>query len=146
MNFDYPRRAKVALGLLILLIFLSDIYFAFTRDIFDITMIPSDQVSQYQRRFESLKQALPRRGLLGYTGDTNNDLNDPPARRRYYLTQYALSPLVIANTAALPVVIGNFDDTDSAHLIFKSNGLVLIKDFGNGVQLFRRREDYKTRE
>jgi len=33
MNFDYVRRSKVALALPILLIFVSDAYFALTADI-----------------------------------------------------------------------------------------------------------------
>ena len=73
MNFDYVRRAKVALALLILLVFVSDAYFALTTHIFShITTIPSDEVSLYERRLETLKQTLPQRAFLGYVGDTND--------------------------------------------------------------------------
>src|SRR5215467_8671639 len=136
MNFDYASRATVTLGLLILLIFVSDLYFVFSQDLFHMPPIYSDQVSVYQKRFESLKQALPRRALLGYIGD-----RDPQAFRRYCLTQYALASLVIANTDSLPVIVGDFHDLDSARLIPKHNRLVLVQEFGDGVQLFQQRED-----
>jgi len=72
MNFDYVRRAKVALALLILLVFVSDAYFALATHIFShITTIPSDEVSLYERRLETLKQILPQRAFLGYVGDTD---------------------------------------------------------------------------
>jgi len=142
MNFDYVRRAKVALALLILLIFVSDAYFALATHIFShITTIPSDEVSLYERRLETLKQTLPQRAFLGYVGDTNNELRVGLFRTRYVLTQYILAPVIIIPRADLPIVIGDFHDTHSYAVIPKSNGLVLMRDLGNGVQLFRRGAD-----
>jgi len=139
MNFDYVRRAKVALALLILLIFVSDAYFALATHIFShITTIPSDEVTLYEKRLETLKQTLPQRAFLGYVGDTN-DLE--LFRKRYTLTRYILAPLIIIPRADLPIVIGDFHDTHSYAVIPKSNGLVLMRDLGNGVQLFRRGAD-----
>jgi len=143
MNFDYVRRAKVALALLILLVFVSDAYFALATHIFShITTIPSDEVSLYERRLETLKQILPQRAFLGYVGDTDvgdtDDLRVELFMKRYVLTQYILAPLIIIRRADLPIVIGDFHDTHSYAVIPKRNGLVLIRDLGNGVQLFRR--------
>ena len=139
MNFDYVRRAKVALALMILLIFVSDAYFALATHIFsEITTIPSDEVTLYEKRLETLKQTLPQRAFLGYVGDTN-DLE--LFRKRYTLTRYILAPLIIIPRADLPIVIGDFHDTQSYAVIPKSNGLVLMRDLGNGVQLFRRGAD-----
>src|SRR5215831_14950846 len=136
MNFDYVRRAKVALALLILLVFVSDAYIALATHIFShITTIPSDEVTLYEKRLETLKQTLPQRAFLGYVGDTN-DLE--LFRKRYTLTRYILAPLIIIPRADLPIVIGDFHDTHSYAVIPKSNGLVLMRDLGNGVQLFRR--------
>src|SRR5215471_7224245 len=138
MNFDYVRRAKVALALLILLVFVSDAYFALATHIFShITTIPSDEVSLYERRLETLKQILPQRAFLGYVGDTD-DLRVELFMKRYVLTQYILAPLIIIRRADLPIVIGDFHDTHSYAVIPKRNGLVLIRDLGNGVQLFWR--------
>jgi len=146
MNFDYVRRAKVALALLILLVFVSDAYFALATHIFShITTIPSDEVSLYERRLETLKQILPQRAFLGYVGDTDvgdtDDLRVELFMKRYVLTQYILAPLIIIRRADLPIVIGDFHDTHSYAVIPKRNGLVLMRDLGNGVQLFRRGAD-----
>ena len=146
MNFDYVRRAKVALALLILLVFVSDAYFALATHIFShITTIPSDEVSLYERRLETLKQILPQRAFLGYVGDTDvgdtDDLRVELFMKRYVLTQYILAPLIIIRRADLPIVIGDFHDAHSYAVIPKSNGLVLMRDLGNGVQLFRRGAD-----
>src|SRR5262245_21692391 len=137
MNFDYASRAKVTLGLLIVLIFVSNLHFIFGQNLFHMPPIYSDQVSVYQKRFESLKQALPRRALLGYVGDHDRQLRS----KRYHLTRYALAPEVIADTDTLPVIVGDFHDLDSARLIPKHNRLVLVQEFGDGVQLFQQRED-----
>jgi hypothetical protein len=146
MNFDYVRRAKVALTLLILLVFVSDAYFALTTHIFNyIITIPSDEVSLYKRRLEPLKQTLPQRAFLGYVGDTDvgdtDDLRVQLFMKRYVLTRYILAPLIIIRRADLPIVIGDFHDTRSYAVIPKSNGLVLMRDLGNGVRLFRRGAD-----
>ena len=146
MNFDYVRRAKIALALLILLVFVSDAYFALTTHIFShITTIPSDEVSLYERRLETLKQILPQRAFLGYVGDTyvgdTDDLRVELFNKRWFLTRYILAPLIIIRRADLPIVIGDFHDTHSYAVIPKSNGLVLMRDLGNGVQLFRRGAD-----
>src|SRR5215471_2500291 len=102
MNFDYVRRAKVALALMILLIFVSDAYFALATHIFsEITTIPSDEVSLYAKRLETLKQTLPQRGFLGYVGDTNYEARVGLVRTGYVLTQYILAPLIIIPRADL---------------------------------------------
>jgi hypothetical protein len=140
MNFEYPSRAKVALTLVLALILVSDIYFALTRKIFDTTIVPNEEVSLYQKRFETLRPIQPRRGLVGYIGDTEDVFGDRSSMKAYYMTQYTLSPLVIANSTALPLVIGNFNNLYSDRPLPNSKGLVLIIDVGDGVQFFRRRE------
>ncbi len=81
-------------------------------------------------RFAELKKNLPTRGIVGYWGDSSLT---PPAVGAYYLTQYALAPLVVARSLDHPLVVGNFPDTSPPP--FPAN-LRLIKDFGDGVFLF----------
>jgi len=84
-------------------------------------------------RFAALKAALPARGILGYVEDPSTTLPTD-----YYLTQYALIPLVIDHSPNHPLVIGNFPASppSSASL----DHLQLIKDFGNGVMLFANKD------
>ncbi len=81
-------------------------------------------------RFAELKKDLPARGVVGYWGDSSLT---PPAVGAYYLTQYALAPLVVDRSLNHPLVIGNFPDASPPP--FPPN-LRLIKDFGDGVFLF----------
>jgi len=82
-------------------------------------------------RFAGIKAALPQRGVVGYVGDSPGTFAD------YYLTQYALAPLVVDYSADHPLVVGNFPKgaQDAARRTVARN-LELIRDFGDGVLLF----------
>ncbi len=87
-----------------------------------------DIARRSDQRFAALKAALPERGIVGYIGEPG-----PLALGDYYLTQYALAPLMVDHTPNYPLVIGNFP-----HLIRPDtpSHLQLEKDFGDGVLLF----------
>jgi len=92
-----------------------------------------NQVSQRSdQRFADLKGALPSVGTVGYIGDSGA----PPGQ--YYLAQYALAPLVVDYSADHVWVIGNFPKKrpDLSAL----EHLELVKDFGDGVELFRNKD------
>ena len=93
----------------------------------DVVALRSDQ------RFAALKTALPERGTIGYVGDSGEF-----ALADYYLTQYALTPLVVDHSLNHPLVVGNYRAPASAES-FPSN-LQLIKDFGDGVLLFSNKD------
>lgn len=90
-----------------------------------------DLATYYQARFKPLRPLLPRHGIVGYVSD------GPDATREYYLTQYALAPLVLDRTAARSVVVGNFFDPRHAPAIAARWKLVLLRDLGEGVMLYR---------
>jgi hypothetical protein len=141
MTFDYRSRAKLALHVLIALALLSQVYFA-TRNAPSHASALTSEIARYHQRFEGARRMLPPQGRVGYIGDTDNPLQDAsPARRAFYLTQYVLSPIVVSSGTEPPLVIGNFRETGSLAIRLESKGLVLIKDFGDGVQLFRHREE-----
>ena len=95
--------------------------------------IKPDQVSaRSDQRFALLKKKLPSEGIVGYVGETgDSSLSD------YYLTQYALAPLVIDDTPNHQIVVGNFPSSKRANI---PSNLTLIEDFGNGVLLYAARE------
>jgi hypothetical protein len=80
------------------------------------------------RRFSVLKAYLPQRGVVGYVGEPGT-----LAIAGYYLTQYALAPLVVENSQNHALVIGNFPASPPA---FTPENLHLVKDFGDGVLLY----------
>ena len=57
---------------------------------------------------------------------------------QYALTQYTLAPLIVRNSPELPLVVGNFLDGPPPPGFLDKNGLVPLKDFGDGLILYRR--------
>lgn len=86
----------------------------------DAVSMRSDQ------RFAVLKQLLPDHGVVGYLGDSADATAD------YYLTQYALAPLVVEHSINHPLIVGNFP---SSRPDLAAHRLRIIRDFGSGVLL-----------
>lgn len=89
---------------------------------------PDDVERRSDLRFAPLKEALPRRGVVGYVGDAGERGVAP-----YYLAQYALAPVVLDRSLNHALVVGNFSSNPPADLLEK---LHLVKDFGDGLLLF----------
>ncbi len=64
---------------------------------------------------------------MGYIGEPG-----PAANGDYYLTQYALVPLIVERSTEHPFVIGNFPHSTPP----MPDNLRLIRNFGHGVLLF----------
>ncbi len=86
------------------------------------------------RRFVLLKAALPAHGTIGYIGETGAPID---VLGNYYLTQYALAPLIVENSANHSLVIGNFPKSPPSQ---PPGGLKLVHDFGGGVFLFAQKD------
>jgi fermentation-respiration switch protein FrsA (DUF1100 family) len=122
---------RAAVVLLVSLATLSGLRF-----LVDIAMLARDthgpdDVTLYEHRFDVLRPMLPRQGTVGYVTDR------PEAAREFFLTQYALAPLIVVAHARAPLVIGNFFDPDAGPAVAAAHGLALLRDFGDGVALFR---------
>ncbi len=87
------------------------------------------------KRFRSLREELPGRGVVGYLSDTTEGLE---GTRVYYLTQYYVAPVVVARDPAHELVIANFASRDAVAAAAASHNLAVVRDFGNGVALLRR--------
>jgi hypothetical protein len=83
-------------------------------------------------RFALLKRRLPARGVVGYIGESGDS-----ATPDYYLTQYALAPLVLDNSTDHGIVIGNFPSSHSPEI---PQNLRLVQNFGNGILLLAGKE------
>jgi hypothetical protein len=77
-----------------------------------------------------VKKMLPEQGVVGYLSDT------PPDSAEFFLTQYALSPLIVDKSQPHELVIGNFVNRNLDPQTLTNMSLNLRKDFGNGVKLF----------
>lgn len=102
-----------------------------------------DEISANEHRFAALRAELPVRGVVGYlghpevTGPTPRDSNATALLhfRRYLLAQYALAPALLIESTEPEFVVGNFDPGTAPSA---PDGLHLVRDFGDGVVLFRR--------
>ncbi len=102
----------------------------------------TDEISAHERRFEALRSALPKHGTVGYVGSpeptarTPNEVNSAALLhfRRYLLAQYTLAPVLLIEGTASELVVGNFDPGT----LPAPPGLSVVRDFGDGLVLFRR--------
>jgi hypothetical protein len=90
--------------------------------------LSQDDISKRSdQRFAAVKMRLPASGVVGYIGDSG-DSSTP----NYYLTQYALAPIVVDRSTHHAIVIGNFPLSPPSDL---PPSLRLVEDFGGGVLL-----------
>jgi glycosyltransferase involved in cell wall biosynthesis len=139
------RRAvgtRIGLCLLVLFALVSGVR-SLSRAFHDAAQISRpDEITQYETRFRELRRALPPYARVGYVTDrTPEDSgggDDAPrlAFKRYLLTQYALLPTLVLPGIHGALAVGNFHSTTGFDTTATS-GLTLIRDFGNGVMLFR---------
>jgi hypothetical protein len=88
-----------------------------------------------EARFKGLRAMLPPRGTVGYLSDIGGSpLNPKP----YYLTQYFLAPVVVAPDTAHQLVVANFASRSAIAALAAAHGLIVERDFSNGVALLRR--------
>ena len=114
---------------------------------FDLSQVGSDEVTLYQKRFDGIRNLLPVRGTVGYSGDGINQAeywkSDASALRNWFLAQYTLAPVVVSITSNHKVSIinggaggGDLDSSEKVGSTFRDlgNGMKLF-DFGNGLKV-----------
>ena len=92
-----------------------------------------DAITLFEGRFERLKAQLPPDEVVGYV----SDFTGYGAMREYRTTQYTLVPALLVERTDLPLVVGNFHGALPSPTFLADKKLVLIRDFGKGVLLFR---------
>jgi hypothetical protein len=105
--------------------------------------VEPDEISAYEHRFEEVRSVLPPRGVVGYLGHPDPTGATPRAAdaaallhfRRYLLAQYSLAPVLLIKSTEPEFVVGNFDVSAPRPT---PAGLRLVRDFGDGLVLFRR--------
>ncbi|MFL5493741.1 MAG: hypothetical protein ACJ8DC_05070 [Gemmatimonadales bacterium] len=94
----------------------------------------NDSITSYEHRFLELRQALPARGVVGYTSGTRPEAFTTGDFKRFVLTEYALAPLLVLHDTAPELVVGNFADS----AMTPPPGFRAVRDFGHGVWLLRK--------
>lgn len=96
---------------------------------------PADGITAFERRFDEVKKALPGHGVVGYVTDV--DMSDTNAQAEFNLTQYTLAPLWVTESSEREWVIGSFHASAPSAQFLTSKNLILVRDFGAGLYLFR---------
>jgi hypothetical protein len=96
------------------------------------------KIGEQAARFQDLAAALPPAGIVGYVSDV--PAGQTLASVLYSSAQYTLAPRLVTNQPVKPAaewVVGDFAKPLDVTQFGKTRGLTLVKDFGNGVVLYR---------
>jgi hypothetical protein len=58
---------------------------------------------------------------------------------KYYYAQYALCPLILVRSVCPDIFVGDFVEATSSARLEKSGLFIVVKDFGNGTLILRKR-------
>jgi hypothetical protein len=95
---------------------------------------PNDVMARRDQRFELLRDALPKRGTMGYLSDPAQGTDH---ETRLLQAQFALMPLILVSGADQPLIVGEF--TDPAGVAKgRDLNLTVVRDLGDGLVLFAR--------
>ena len=95
------------------------------------TQRDSYQIGPQDRRFAALKRELGANAVAGYV----SDLSDAGI---LLSAQHALAPVLLVDDVPYQFVVGNFSKPIEYSEFGRARKLVLVKDFGGGVTLFRK--------
>lgn len=95
---------------------------------------PNVEMAWRDQRFEPLRNALPKRGTVGYLSDAANGMDH---EMRIMLAEFSLAPLILVSGGDQELVVGDFTDPAAIAKGIELN-LTVIRDFGEGVVLFAR--------
>jgi hypothetical protein len=99
--------------------------------------VPPSKITLFGRRFAELRRALPPHGVVGYASDAD----EGEAVWEFYETQYFLAPALLEKTTGHELVVGNFHHTPVDADWLAGQNLVLLRDYGDGVMLFGRKQE-----
>lgn len=136
MKLYYFNKAKIGILLIILSALLSNSFMVW-EEIKTYRKSPDeDEITAYENRFKSIKSVLPPHSVVGYVTDLT-DQQSAQWYKEYFLTQYTLSPVIVVNETSRHLVIGNFHKPINSYRVFYDTHLVLLREFDNGVILFK---------
>jgi len=92
------------------------------------------EMAQRDQRFEPLRNALPRRGMVGYVSDVPDGVK---LEMRLMLAQFSLAPVILVSGAEQEVIVGDFSNPNSIGRGLDPN-LTVLRDFGDGIVLLGR--------
>jgi hypothetical protein len=131
-NLRYPLRTLAGLSIIALLSVYGAIQFYGEQTERNQTQRDPYKLVDQERRFAPIRDIVPPSALVGYVSDL---ATDPTL---VLTAQYALAPRLIVKNPSSGWVIGNFARPQDFEAFGRARGLTLVKEFPDGVVLFRR--------
>jgi hypothetical protein len=97
-----------------------------------------DQITTYEMRFSDLKEYLPNHAVVGYISDY--DEKSGKYGQAYSMTQYVIAPVILVRGIKRKFIIGNFLGAQPNIKKYERKNIALVRDFGNGAVLFKKRD------
>lgn len=95
--------------------------------------------THHVRRLEKIKDILPEKGMVGYF--RYRDYKTADDAMFFGLTQYALAPLFIFRGTRPRIIIADVDDSFNIKEFSNKYNCRLLKIFGDGILVFRKRTE-----
>jgi hypothetical protein len=130
-NLRYPLRTLAGLSITALLSLYGAIQFYGEQSERNQTQRDPYKLIDQERRFAPVREIVPPNALIGYVSDM---ATDPTLM---LTAQYALAPRLIVKNPTSNWVIGNFARPQDFEAFARAHGLTLVKEFPDGVVLFR---------
>jgi hypothetical protein len=131
-NLLYPLRTLAGLGIIALLSVYGAVHFYGEQSERNQAQPDPYKLIDQERRFAPVNEIVPPNALVGYVSDRPTD---------YTLTltaQYALAPRLLVPNPTSNWVVGNFTRPQDFATFGRQRGLTLVKEFPDGVVLFRK--------
>ena len=143
--FSYKIRLYVGMALLFaFIIFSFEAPFTDFRMIFGKTFRGSNDYGEFLNKALCIKNALPiDRGVVGYVINKNGSIplvigQYGQELQSYYLTQFALTPIIIEDKLSHEYVVANLQDPFNINEVAITLNMSIEKDCGGGMVLFKR--------
>jgi hypothetical protein len=130
-HLHYPIKTIIGLSVAAVLSLYGALDFYGAQTDYNKAMNDPYHMAEQEKRFELLEREVPPDARLGYVSDLKFD----PAV--ILGAEYALAPRLLVAKAPHELVIGNFSRPQDYAEFGRKRGLTLVKEFPNGVILFR---------
>ena len=142
MRLDYPNRVKMGAVFVLLIALYSGVTLLVTVNERRAQRKAArqgaavDWATLYERRFARLRQDLPPDSVVGYVRGRG-----PGTGKDLRMTQYVLAPVIVRESLKEDLLVGDFHDPRAMPDVIRRENLVLVRDYGAGVALLRRKAE-----
>jgi hypothetical protein len=152
-DFDYPTRVLCGIAIVLSAALLSNLQLLKDAAILRNGNLVGVDMRNYEKRWMPLRLYLPAQGVVGYMSGLrpdvldNEDADYDEIQKEYQLAQYILAPVILrpAGNDAIRdfsfIIINEygsgFAGSKPRIKIAPPEGFALVRDFGNGLLLYR---------